>query len=59
MRAWLPAWQRVHGTLRVTGWSVYGRRQDCRRKIEMSPGAQSRNDTPLAADATTQPMWRG
>ena len=22
MRAWLSAWQRVHGTLRVTAWSV-------------------------------------
>ena len=30
----------------------------CRRKIEMSPGVQSRDDTPLAADATTQPLQR-
>jgi hypothetical protein len=25
----------------------------CRRKIEMSPGVQSRDDTPLAADMTS------
>ena len=30
----------------------------CRRKIEMALGAQSRDDTPLAADATTQPLQR-
>ena len=31
----------------------------CRRKIEMTPGVQSRNDTPVGGGATTQPMRRG
>ncbi len=30
-----------------------GRYMRCRRKIEMSPGVQSRNDTRLAADMTS------
>ena len=28
-------------------------REECRRKIEMTPGAQSRHDTPLAADTAS------
>jgi hypothetical protein len=39
--------------------SLYCGYKKCRRKIEMTPGVQSRNDTPLAAVATTQPMRRG
>jgi hypothetical protein len=31
----------------------------CRRKIEMSPSAQSRDDTPLAADTPTGSLQRG
>ena len=32
---------------------------ECRRKIEMSPGVQSRDDTPLAADTPTGSLQRG
>jgi hypothetical protein len=31
---------------------------DCRRKIEMSPCAQSRDDTPLGADTTSATLAR-
>jgi len=32
------------------------RSQKCRRKIEMSPGAQSRDDTPIAGGHDQRPM---
>jgi hypothetical protein len=35
MGAWLSAWQRVHGTLRVTAWSGCGKRQDHARNPDL------------------------
>jgi hypothetical protein len=43
---------RDHGQLRFAGCDR-NRGRRCRRKIEMSPGVQSRNDTPLAAETTS------
>jgi hypothetical protein len=38
--------------------SLYCGYKKCRRKIEMSPRAQSRNDTPLGADTTSATLDR-
>jgi hypothetical protein len=35
----------------LRGWTLISAGSPCRRKIEMTPGAQSRDDTPLTTNA--------